>query len=466
MKARPLPVIALLVSALLPLPALTTQEQITLPRAGGTLTTDDTSRDAFQQIAWDQVPDEQRAAVARGRDLVRQTWVIPPSADTDIAGLGPTYNRPSCLSCHPRGGRGEAPSSAQEPMRSMLVRLSIPGHDEHGGPLPEPAYGDQLNEFGIPGVPGEGEAWLKWQTHIERLADGAEVELRRPLVRFRKLAFGDMHPEVMTSVRVATPLFGLGLLEAVPESDILAIAEKQRRAGQGIAGTPNRVWKREEDRARGESAFGRFGWKANQPNLRQQIAAALGGDMNITTDLFPNHDCPPVQTACRAVIDDQPELSAEALDAMTLYHQFLAVPARRNVDDPTVLAGERLFTEIGCASCHRPTLRTGDFPGNPTLAHQTIHPYTDLLLHDMGEGLADRRPDHLASGQQWRTPPLWGLGLLERVNEHHTLLHDGRARSLLEAILWHGGEAAAARESVRRMSTEEREALLAFLRSL
>jgi len=456
-----------LVGVLLPLLAMALEEPRERHRAGGVFTSEDAGRDAYQQIAWGLVPEEVRGVVATGRGLVRQSWVIPPSDDPAIAGLGPTYNRPSCLSCHARNGRGEPPATAEEPMRSMLVRLSVPGRDEHGGPLPEPVYGDQLNEFGIPGVPGEGEAWLDWQTHIERLADGTEVELRKPLVRFRKLAFGDLHRQVMTSVRVATPLFGLGLLEAVPESEILAIAEEQRRAGQGVSGTPNRVW----DRARGETVPGRFGWKANQPNLRQQIAAALAGDMNITSNLFPAHDCPPAQTACRAVAGDHPEVSEEALEAMTLYHHFLAVPARRDTDEPQVIEGERLFAGAGCASCHRPVLRTGPFlensgPQSPALAGQTIHPYTDLLLHDMGEGLADGRPDYEAGGRQWRTPPLWGLGLLERVNGHGTLLHDGRARTPLEAILWHGGEASAAREAVRRMSAEEREMLLAFLQSL
>lgn len=460
MKLDWLLVIALSVGALLPLPSAAVPGAE--PRAGGAFTTQDAGRDAYQQISWDRVPEEQRGAVAAGRSLVRQTWVIPPSADPLIAGLGPTYNRPSCLSCHARNGRGQPPLSAAEPMRSMLVRLSVPGEDDHGGPLPEPAYGDQLNEFGIPGVPGEGEAWLEWTTHSEHLADGTEVELRRPAVRFRKLAFGAMDPQVLTSPRVAPPLFGLGLLEAVPESALLAIAEEQRRAGKGIAGKPNRVW----DLARGETALGRFGWKANQPSLRQQIAAALAGDMNITTELFPIHDCPPLQTACRAVAGQHPEVSATSLDEMTLYHQFLAVPARRNSDDAKVPDGGRLFASAGCASCHRPRLVTGSFPPNPALAHQTIHPYTDLLLHDMGEGLADHRPDYRAGGRQWRTPPLWGLGLLEQVNEHRTLLHDGRARNLLEAILWHGGEASAAKEAVRRMNAEEREMLLAFLRSL
>ncbi len=432
-------------------------------RPGGDFTTADQGREAYTRIAWEQVPAAQREAVANGRGLVRQTWVISPSVDPSIAGLGPTYNRPSCLSCHARNSRGEPPASADEPMRSMLVRLSIPGQDAHGGPRPEPVYGEQLNEIGVPGVPGEGEAYLQWQTHIERLADGTEVELRRPTVAFRRLAFGPLHADTLSSPRVAPAIFGLGLLEAVPEADILAIAEEQQREGRGVAGMPNRVW----DVAQGRTVLGRFGWKANQPDLRQQVAGALAGDMGITSVLFPAPNCPPAQTACAAWdADRHPELSAEALQDMTLYHYALMVPARRRAEAPEVQRGEHLFAAAGCASCHRPALRTGPFPPFPALAGQTIRPYTDLLLHDMGEGLADGRPDYLASGRQWRTPPLWGLGLLPVASEHGTLLHDGRARNPLEAILWHSGEASTSREALRAMEKADREALLAFLASL
>ena len=458
------PTLALLAPLLLPLTlACTPPAAAADAQADSAFTTSETGREAYAQIAWDQVPEAQRAAVLAGRGLVRQTWVIAPSVDPAIAGLGPTYNRPACISCHAKNGRGEPPASIEEPMRSMLVRLSVAGHGEHGGPKPEPAYGDQLNEFGVPGVPGEGEAFLRWRTRPERLADGSVVELRKPDIGFRKLAFGPLAPGLMTSARVAPPIFGLGLLEAVPEADILAIAAEQKRARRGIAGTPNRVW----DAASGRTVLGRFGWKANQPSVRQQIAGALAGDMGITSVLFPNPNCPSVQLACRAVpTEANPELSAKALDEMALYHFALAVPARRNSDAPQVRRGEQLFAATGCAACHRPTLRSGAFPALPSIEGQTLHAYTDLLLHDMGTGLADRRPDYRANGRQWRTPPLWGLGLLMTVNEHTSLLHDGRARNLVEAILWHGGEAKRARDRFAHFSKEERENLLAFLDSL
>ncbi|MDR2260958.1 MAG: c-type cytochrome [Azoarcus sp.] len=424
-------------------------------------------RDAFTHIPWNKIPPDLWDKVRNGRSLTRQVWVISPSLEPRIAGLGPTYNRPSCLSCHPGNGRGEAPAAASAAMHSMLVRLSIPGVDAHGGPKPEPRYGDQLNEFGIPGgVPGEGEAFIEWQMRKERLADGEEIVLRWPKIGFRKLAFGPLADGYLTSVRVAPPIFGLGLLEAVPEADILALARAQQAAGDGIAGQPNHVW----DAGKKRETLGRFGWKANQPTTRQQIAGALSGDMGITSDIQPEPNCPPVQTACAAIRaktgEKHPEISTADLDDMTLYHYALAVPAPRGRDDAVVVRGRALFAAAGCAACHQPELKTGPFPAFPALANQTLHPYTDLLLHDMGPELADGRPDYRANGRQWRTPPLWGIGLLDAVNGHYGLLHDGRARNLLEAILWHGGEGEKAREAVRKMSAEEREALLAFLKTL
>ncbi|MDR2093866.1 MAG: c-type cytochrome [Azoarcus sp.] len=425
-------------------------------------------RSAFTHIPWDSIPADLWDKVRNGRSLTRQTWVISPSLEPRIAGLGPTYNRPSCLSCHPGNGRGGAPATAARAMHSMLVRLSVPGTDAHGGPKPEPRYGDQLNEFGIPGgVPGEGEAFLEWQPRKEVLADGQEVILRWPKIGFRKLAFGPLTEAYMTSARVAPPIFGLGLLEAVPEADILALARAQRAAGDGIAGQPNYVW----DAGRKQEVLGRFGWKANQPTTRQQIAGALAGDMGITSDILPEPNCPPAQAACAATREKtgekHPEISSADLDDMTLYHYVLAIPDARRGDDAAV-RGKALFSAAGCATCHQPELKTGAFPAFPALAGQTIRPYTDLLLHDMGPELADGRPDYRANARQWRTPPLWGIGLLDAVNGsgRYGLLHDGRARNLLEAILWHGGEGEKAREAVRKMSAKEREALLAFLKTL
>jgi CxxC motif-containing protein (DUF1111 family) len=266
----------------------------------------------------------------------------------------------------------------------------------------------------------------------------------------------------MTSLRIAQPLQGLGLLEAVPQSALLAIAEEQQR--QGFNGRPNTV----RDDVNQRMAPGRFGWKANQPSIRQQIAAASLGDMGLTTRMYRQQNCPPVQTLCAAQTPgNDPELAWTDWDELELWTRALAVPARRDVDDPAVRRGEKLFVGAKCAVCHIPTLRTAEkFTDLPVLANQIIHPYTDLLLHDMGEALSDGRPDFAAGPRDWRTPPLWGLGLSQTVNGSTAMLHDGRARTVTEAVLWHGGEAAGSRDAFSRMQRADREALVRFVESL
>ncbi|CAG0960713.1 hypothetical protein MTYP_00713 [Methylophilaceae bacterium] len=405
--------------------------------------------------------EAQRPAFLKGRSLVRQIWVIPPSENREIAGLGPLYNRISCIACHAGNGRGFAPDRPGETMRSMLVRLSIPGADAHGGPLPHPVYGDQLNENGVPGVPGEGRAELSYTERLVRLNGGEQVSLRVPALRFADLAYGNLPDDLMVSPRIAPAIFGLGLLEAVPERTILQMAAAKKPAG--IAGRVNRVW----DVAQGKAVLGRFGWKANMPNLRQQIAAAFVGDMGITSPLFPRENCSPSQSACLAAPSGgTPELTEQQLDDTEFYHLALAVPRQMNADNPGVQHGARLFRQARCAVCHVPELRTGDFPRLPALSNHVIRPYTDLLLHDMGEGLADHRPDFHASGREWRTPPLWGIGLAKKVDPNAGFLHDGRARTLLEAILWHDGEGRASAQAVKNMPPPDRRALLDFLESL
>ena len=270
------------------------------------------------------------------------------------------------------------------------------------------------------------------------------------------------------SPRVAPPMIGAGLLEAVPDRDILARADPEDSDGDGISGRPNRVWSEEH----GKAMLGRFGWKAGQPTLIQQAAAAFRGDIGISTPLFPlpYGDCTETQPACLDAPHGNDANGVEAGDALfdvlMFYVRNLAVPARRKPEHPLVLQGKRLFYEAGCTGCHTPKFVTRRASIGAEQSFQLIWPYTDLLLHDMGPGLADNRPEGEATGREWRTPPLWGIGLTEVVNGHRFFLHDGRARGLLEAVLWHGGEAEAAKERVVDMTEEEREALLAFLRSL
>ena len=424
------------------------------------VTTSDTTREAYTQPV-SGLTEAERLQFFKGRSLVRQSWVIPPSENNEIAGLGPLYNRISCIACHAGNGGGYAPASPQESMRSMLVRLSIPGTDEHGGPNPHPVYGGQLNEYGVPGVPGEGRAEIRYTEKVIKLKGGEQVTLRKPSLTFVDLGYGKFPSDMMTSPRIAQPLFGLGLLQAVSEADILALVDAPKP--KGIKGKVNRVW----DEVQQKTVLGRFGWKANMPNVRQQIAGAFVGDMGITSTVFPNENCTVAQVAClQSPSAGKPELSATQLDSIEFYHFALAVPRPRNVDNASVKHGAELFVKAQCATCHVPELNTSDFPAFPVLSKQTIHPYTDLLLHDMGKSLSDHRPDYLATGREWRTPPLWGIGLAKKVEPLAGYLHDGRAGTLLEAILWHDGEGLSAAQAVKNMSVENRHALVDFLESL
>ena len=415
---------------------------------------------------------KQRQAFMVGRNVFNRKWAAVVSLNGDW-GLGPTFNATQCSECHVRDGRGKLPERRDEQLLSVLVRLSIPGEDEHGGPKPHPNYGDQLQNRALQGqsvdfyysrepIPAEAELYVDWEEQPVAFADGERVVLREPRLRIEALNFGPLGSDVMFSLRIAQPLVGLGLLDAVPEDALVALARRQME--QGINGHANYVW----DAINQRVAIGRYGWKANQHSLKQQSAAAAIGDMGVSSNLFPDQNCPPVQELCRQELPGNvPEMVNHELDALEFWLRGLAVPARRNMHDPQVQRGERLFSEAQCALCHVPEMKTAaQFTPLPQLANQTFHAYTDLLLHDMGEALADGRPDFRAGPRDWRTPALWGLGLSQAVNGSAVLLHDGRARNATEAILWHGGEAEPAREIFRNMPKADREALLKFLESI
>lgn len=423
------------------------------------VTTTERGRDAYSQ-PFPGLDAGEREQFVRGRSLFRQAWVVAPSRDERVDGLGPLYNRLTCISCHPKNGRGRAPDGPGSRMQAMLVRLSVPGTDPHGGPKPHPRYGDQLNEEGIPGVSGEGRAVVRWDEHEVSLGDGERIRLRKPRLSFHELSYGAL-AQVLVSPRVGPPVYGLGLLDAVSGETLLALAAE--RKPDGVRGRVNRVWSAQHMRLEA----GRFGHKANTPDLRQQIAGAMVGDLGITSSMFPRQNCSEVQSDCKHAVDGgQPELTDTQLDDLSFYLAHLAVPAPRDGDHEDVRRGKATFAALGCAVCHRPQLVTGTHPNFPRVSVRTIEPYTDLLVHDMGEGLADGRPDFLAGGREWRTPPLWGIGLTEVVGEHTFYLHDGRARNLTEAILWHGGEAVSARNRFAALDRQARESLLAFLNSL
>jgi CxxC motif-containing protein (DUF1111 family) len=401
-----------------------------------------------------------------GNRVFNTNWVAAPASVDAFDGLGPVFNRVSCSACHTRDGRGRPPETEGAPLESMLMRLSLPGRGAQGEVKPVPHYGDQLNEKALPGVPAEGRTVVRFRERAGRYPDATAYSLLVPRYELTDLAFGPLPKGTLISPRVAPPVFGLGLLEAVPDAEILSREDPDDANRDGVSGRANRVW----DIVKERIAVGRYGWKANQPSLQQQNAAAANGDIGITTRLFPHENVADGQAAAAAAQTGsqggEPELKDEFFAKLTFYLQTLAVPAARNIEDPRVQSGAELFARVGCSACHTPTMTTGDYPDVPELAHQTIHPSTDLLLHDMGEDLADGRPDFAATGREWRTPPLWGIGLTQIVNRHTRFLHDGRARSLEEAVLWHSGEARRARDRFMRLPAEQREALLTFLNAL
>lgn len=433
------------------------------PDLGGDTTVDVSGARAFRSVAANAA-GMSRARFTFGQQLFNTVWEPAPGSQPTTDGLGPVFNRAACSDCHVNNGRGQPPASTGAPMESMLVRLSVDGQGPHGGPKAVPGYGGQLQDRGVDGISAEGRAVIEWIEQPGRYPDDEPYSLRSPVLKFVDLAFGDLPQETMASIRVASPLIGLGLLETVPEETLRALADPDDTDGNGISGRVNVVW----DAVNNRQSVGRFGWKANQPSLRQQSAGAALGDMGLTSPVFPDDNCAETQTACQrmaADVADSPEIVAAFFDPLVTYTQLVAVPRQRDPDSAAVQAGRELFSAIGCAGCHVTTLETGD-DGLEELSGQSIHPFTDLLLHDLGAGLADQRPDFLASGQEWRTPPLWGIGLTRQVSGFEFFLHDGRARSVEEAVLWHGGEAEAASEAFRHLDKDARGKLLTFLDSI
>jgi CxxC motif-containing protein (DUF1111 family) len=427
------------------------------------------------------MPFERELDFKIGNALFRKFWVSAPASTKTSDGLGPLFNARSCQGCHLKDGRGHPPKAnwPEDDAISMFLRLSIPPEtDAHrqllaehrANVILEPTYGGQLQDLAIQGHSIEGRMRITYEQVQVAFADGGKASLRKPRYEVTDLGFGPLQPKTMLSPRVAPPMIGLGLLESIPEADVLALADPDDRDRDGISGRPNRVWSIRDDSVR----LGRFGWKAGNATITQQAAEAFAGDIGISSTLVPHPwgDCTVSQAACRAAPNGAPktvptiEIADDLLALVSFYSSNLAVPRRRNARATDVIRGQALFTEIGCARCHHPSFTTGARADQPHLGGQSIWPYTDLLLHDMGEGLADNRAEGVADGREWRTAPLWGVGLTEVVSGHSFLLHDGRARSIEEAILWHGGEAEAARDAYATLSKQERDALVAFVKSL
>jgi CxxC motif-containing protein (DUF1111 family) len=452
-------------------------EQFELMQGGAGTSKKRVNQDAFSHSSAN-ITFEEEGTFKLGNGMFRKLWVSSPSSTQASDGLGPLFNARACQSCHLKDGRGHPPEGRTD-ATSMFLRLARTAEtaeekaalaDRKVLNLPDPVYGGQLQDLAVPGLVGEGKMAISYAEIPVTLGDGTALSLRKPSYSVGSPSSGPLHPATTLSPRVSPQMIGLGLVEQIHPADILARADPHDSDGDGISGKASIV----RDGKSGELTLGRFGWKASTPSIRQQSADAFAGDIGISSPDAPRHwgDCTAAQGDCRAMptgvqarLGDT-EAPDPILDLVAFYSQNLAVPARRSIDKPEILAGKKVFYDLGCASCHTPKFVTRRDAPNKAQSFQLIWPYSDFLLHDMGEGLADGQVVGDATGTEWRTPPLWGIGLTETVNGHTFFLHDGRARNLTEAILWHGGEAQGARDRFLARPKAEREALVTFLESL
>ncbi|QPC89142.1 di-heme oxidoredictase family protein [Mesorhizobium sp. INR15] len=452
-------------------------EPFELMQGGAGTSTKEANRDAFSQSSAN-LSFEEEGDFKLGNALFRKNWVSSPSSTQASDGLGPLFNERACQNCHVKDGRGHPPEG-DAGTTSMFLRLARDAStaeekaaraDRKVLNYPDPVYGSQLQELAVPGLRGEGRMHIDYQEQKVTLAGGAIVSLRNPTYSIANLGYGPLDPHTTLSPRLTPPMIGLGLIEQIAPADILARADPDDRDGDGISGRPNIV----RDNQSGELTLGRFGWKAQSLSIRAQSADAFAGDIGISTPEVPKHwgDCTAAQKDCLAMPNGVQkrlgpvEAPPPVMDLVIFYAQNLAVPARRDLDNPQVLAGKKQFYEMGCISCHTPKFVTRRGTPNKAQAFQLIWPYSDFLLHDMGPGLADGQAVGDATGSEWRTPPLWGIGLTRTINGNTFFLHDGRARNLTEAILWHGGEGQKARDRFAAADAADRDALIKFLEAL
>jgi len=426
---------------------------------GGGINTTDTSHNAFshplKKISKLHLDD-----FYVGQSFFKRPWVSAPASTKARDGLGPIFNANSCHSCHVRNGRGRLPEG-KEKIRSALIRLSTQDKKSQAT-IPNPIYGDQIQPYSLDNKIGEATPQFTYSEITGEFDDGESYTLIKPTVFFTDWQYGLPEGTLLTSIRVAPVLIGMGLLDAIPETTILTYSDPKDLNKDGISGRPNVVW----DSQNQHTSLGRFGWKASQPSLSQQVASAFRNDMGITSELFPDQPCSSLQFDCLNYRHGgMPEIMADIFRKVVIYTALLAIPKQRKSQESLIQQGQKLFDRLKCSACHRPAFKTGS-RNLIELANQNIAPYTDLLLHDMGEGLAVHRPEFIANGREWRTPPLWGIGLIKKVNGHQHFLHDGRARGLMEAILWHGGEAEHSKQQVLKLTKSQRQVLLSFLQSL
>ena len=442
------------------------QQQAQTKRASydaATIYVEDESATAFSHPRPD-LDERERASFFVGNSYFNQNWIFAPASVDTRDGLGPLFHARSCSGCHFRDGRAQPPTETQAHL-GLLFRLSDSAQPRgpHGEASEVAIYGGQLQDHGAPGHQAEATTQISYSIESGSYDDGESYELHRPKIIFSNWSMGAPPETLLVSPRIAGQMIGLGLLAEISEQWLNRIADPDDLNHDGISGKINQVW----DVAKQALTIGRFGWKAEQPSVKQQTAGAFNGDLGLTTSIFPNDNHSEVQVEGRPwASGGDPEVPDAILDSVAFYASSLAVPAARNANDPRFAAGSTIFDTLGCDACHQRNIEIEHKvapSGSKTLS---ISPYTDLLLHDLGEGLSDARPSYLAQGSEWRTPPLWGLGLVPKVNGHLRLLHDGRADGFAQAIIWHNGEAAPAKMRFLALSKSERDALLFFLESI
>jgi len=456
-------------SLFISIPAFTEQEHL----PGGEMTAKRLSERTFIH-AGRNVQGQEKLSFWTGFSLFRDPWVIAPSSTSDRDGLGPLFNTRSCISCHLAGARGHAPIIGVSKPSALVIRL---GPKQSGSGLwADKNYGDQIQPRAIPiehhslskKLQGEAKLDLEYTELVGAYADGASYSLREPMYKLVELSQGDIQENIGMSPRFAPVIYGLGLIEAISQQDLLSQEDIDDDNNDGISAKYNRVFNTGSHSEM--NAIGRFGLKAKHSSLRRQIGAAFRDDIGITNAMFEFETCSHSQQDCvqASVLGEQAsvELPDKLLDLVAVFTRSLAVPPARNLEAKEAQEGRRIFYEAQCASCHTPHYVTStDYPVK-TLSGQSIYPYSNFALHDMGEALADTVHEFSANGREWRTPPLWGLGLQQRYNKNAVFLHDGRARNIEEAILWHGGEAKQSQELFINMSLSERNALLTFLKAI
>ncbi|MBM6550388.1 di-heme oxidoredictase family protein [Marinomonas ostreistagni] len=426
------------------------------------------SSDAYNQ-PFSNLSAEQKQSFILGEGVFERFWVPSPSSTTASDGLGPLFNARSCHSCHVNSGRGHAPRADQlgSEVPSFFIRLGSKTRNTKDGVVGDFMYGRQFHPLSATNVMPEGDYRVHWETQQEVFPDGYQVTLRKPVLDWQTLNYGEFADDTGFSMRVSPPLVGMGLLDAVPTATILEYADPDDADQDGISGKANWI---EID---GEPKLGKFGHKASMPSLTAQNQSAFNGDLGLSTPLFPapSGDCTVAQKDCMIAPNgnsahiDNLEVGHEQTRLVDTYVALSRPPAMRNLDQAWFREAKQTFDELNCGSCHRPKLTTGEATFS-ALSNREFYPFTDMLLHDMGPELANGFPVLHANPQEWRTAPLWGIGLSEQVSGRNGFLHDGRAQTIEEAILWHGGEAQASKQAYKQLNANQRTLFIRFLESL